>query len=281
MLHRDLRDEIFGVPGTWGFRSCPDDGLLWLDPAPLAEALAGTYEGSSTHEESSIRRSLTGRIWFALLPLFARSPVRSMRDVADAELMWLGGTRPGRLLDVGAGDGSFLSAMRRRGWEVHGVEPDPRARERALREHGVALTPGTIDDVPTEERFDAVVLDNVLEHVPDPVATLRRAWSLLRPSGRLVVLTPNAKSLGHARFGARWRGLEPPRHLFLFSRRALATAAERAGAPPTVRSTPRALPFTWIASGGGVSSLPALAWAYVHEARSDAGEELLLDAVKP
>jgi hypothetical protein len=58
---------------------------------------------------------------------------------------------------------------------------------------------------------------------------MRKCRELLKPGGRLVVTTPNARGLGHARFGASWRGLEPPRHLQIFSPPTLAECARRAG----------------------------------------------------
>jgi len=65
--------------------------------------------------------------------------------------------------------------------------------------------------------------------VYDPLETLRRCRELLVPGGRLWLQTPNVDSRGHAVFGAAWRGLEPPRHLVLFSREALADLLGRAG----------------------------------------------------
>jgi hypothetical protein len=72
-------------------------------------------------------------------------------------------------------------------------------------------------------------MSHVIEHVTDPVATLEKCKGLLRQGGRLTVTTPNARSLGHAKFGRNWRGLEPPRHLQIFSPRTLAGCAEQAG----------------------------------------------------
>ena len=58
--------------------------------------------------------------------------------------------------------------------------------------------------------FDAVTMSHVIEHVPDPVAFLDKCRRVLRPGGRLVLSTPNVRSLGHKRFRQSWRGLEPP-----------------------------------------------------------------------
>ncbi len=70
---------------------------------------------------------------------------------------------------------------------------------------------------------------HVIEHLFDPIGTLKICRRLLKPGGRLLVVTPNAASLGHAAFKAAWRGLEVPRHLFLFSRESLEICLEQAG----------------------------------------------------
>jgi SAM-dependent methyltransferase len=110
---------------------------------------------------------------------------------------------PGPVLDVGAGDGTLLDALRRRGREAVGLElvstrPDVRAAD--------------IADV--EERgFAAIVFWHSLEHLPHPSAALAGAAERLAPRGVLVVALPNAGSLQARLFGERWFALDLPRHL--------------------------------------------------------------------
>jgi SAM-dependent methyltransferase len=103
----------------------------------------------------------------------------------------------------------------------------------------------SLNDFPAAE-FDVITLSHVIEHVPDPVATLKDCASRLRKGGRLIVATPNIKSWGHRYFGEKWVGLDPPRHLMLFSPRNLAQCAERAGLRiENLRTSSRSASFVW------------------------------------
>jgi SAM-dependent methyltransferase len=151
------------------------------------------------------------------------------RADADFLAMYLPASARGRLLDVGCGHGAMLAEMARLGWSVEGVEPDEQAAATA-RARGFDVTTGTVFTAGLPARtFDAVIMSHVIEHVHHPVETLRRCGELLTAGGRLVVVTPNADSWGHRVFGPAWRGLEPPRHLHVFSREALAQTAYAAG----------------------------------------------------
>ena len=69
----------------------------------------------------------------------------------------------------------------------------------------------------------------MIEHVPDPIATLKECARLLKKGGKLVLATPNQESMSHRTFGKDWRGLEPPRHLHIFSPSSLNRALNQAG----------------------------------------------------
>jgi len=137
----------------------------------------------------------------------------------------------GRVLDVGCAAGYFLRVMRDRGWQVHGVEPSASIRRVAEEALGSeALHAGPLDDAALEpESFDLVTLWDVIEHLPDPVGTLRQAAALLRPGGRLLVETQNVGSLFARLLGRRWQHYKHAEHLWHFNRRTLAEALARAG----------------------------------------------------
>lgn len=242
-LYRGLQDHVFGVPGAWDLDRCPDCGLVWLShQTPPPEH--GGYRAYYTHGVESptappVRRRLRRQLFHAGFEYGETKPglvarlavrVRPLRDLVGRTVLWLPADARGRLLDVGCGNGMFIARMKELGWEAVGLDPDPEAVEVAHRAFGVEAHVGRVENTALPEAsFDAVTLSHVIEHLPDPVATLRACARLLRPGGRLIALTPNPLGLACRWFGPDWRGWEPPRHLFVFTPTALRTCADRAG----------------------------------------------------
>ncbi len=135
----------------------------------------------------------------------------------------------GRLLDVGCGPGRLLQELREQGWDVQGVDFSSTAVSRAQRvglnvRQGDLLTVGFDDNC-----FDVVLFSHSLEHVFDPVATLREARRILKPGGRLLLFLPNAGSAEAALFGQWWVAWDPPRHLFHFDKGSVTRLLDKAG----------------------------------------------------
>ena len=152
----------------------------------------------------------------------------------DREIRHLPAKTGGTLLDVGCGSGAFLAQMAALGWRTQGIDPDPAAVASA-REAGLHVRQATLADLDTGQHagsFDAITLSHVIEHLHDPGGDLRRIERLLRSGGLLWIATPNLEALGLRRFGAAWLGLDPPRHLVLFTRASLEQLVRHAGLEP-------------------------------------------------
>ena len=254
VLYAGQRDRLFGAEGTWTLKRCSNRQcrLLWLDPMPRQEEIWKAYANYYTHAPQSgtngagglkgVYRRIKRGYWAdkygyacngssygkkALGKLLYLLPLR--RSGADVEVRFLDAAPGGRLLDVGCGSGDWLLLMRELGWQVEGVDFDEAAVKVAW-ERGIAVKSGAIEHQGyASESFDAVTLSHVIEHVPDPLATLVECRRVLKPSGRLVLFTPNGNSLGHRLFRSEWRGLEPPRHLHVLSPGAMLALLAKAG----------------------------------------------------
>jgi SAM-dependent methyltransferase len=117
---------------------------------------------------------------------------------------------PGALLDVGAGTGIFMHLARERGWRPEGVDICPLAAEKAQREFGLKITVGPFEQHHFDGRcFDAATLLDVLEHVHDPLAALKRVRDVLRPGGAVYIAVPNQRCLLTTLVGAYARAGGP------------------------------------------------------------------------
>ena len=112
---------------------------------------------------------------------------------------------------------------------AEGVDFDPAAVRNA-KGKGLQVHLGKLEtqEYP-DNHFDAITMSHVIEHVHNPLQLLHECYRILKPGGRLVVATPNCESWGHKIFKRNWRGLEPPRHLYLFSMMSLNKAVDIAG----------------------------------------------------
>lgn len=153
------------------------------------------------------------------------------RDYANTRAL-LGRLHPrrGTLLEIGSSTGSLLQTFRDDGWRVLGVEPDRNAARYATTKLGIETINSILERAKvSDQSVDVVVLLHVIEHVPDPVATLREIYRVLRPGGHLIVETPRYDTLMFRLLGKRERSLSCDGHIFFFTIDSLRRAYEKAG----------------------------------------------------
>lgn len=220
--HFAATTDKFGAYGT--VRECLDCGLVYTCPRPAPGALLSGYEDNEDSDYDSERdsRSMNAHLSLAMI----------RRHVPG-----------GRLLEIGCANGFFLNAARM-SYETVGVEPSRAASEYARSKLRLDVPAATMADARfPDASFDVVALIDVIEHVPDPLSTLREAARVTRPGGVLYLVTPDVESLSARVLRGRWWGLRPA-HIFYFSPRTLAAMLEKAGFRPVeTRSYGRI--FSW------------------------------------
>lgn len=141
---------------------------------------------------------------------------------------------PARLLDVGCAYGYFVELALRAGYDAYGIDPSSHAAAKAKARLNGRIEEETIGSVkfPADRRFDVVTLLDVVEHLSDPRADLRRATELLAPEGRILIATGDTESMSAKLLGRRWTFYTPPQHLFFFNKATMIELLDQSGLTP-------------------------------------------------
>ena len=219
----DVGDRLFATTARrFQVVRCPACTLEFQAPALSREEIAAAYPSGywvGPAEDGGFSRATEAYRRFVL-----RDHVRFVRRVVEerkARGAWRG------LLDVGCGDGSFLTALQARpatglDWSVEAL--------RAVRARGFPGVRGGLEETPFQPgAFSVVTMFHYLEHVCPAAPVLAAVRGLLAPDGRLVVQVPNADCWQRALVRSRWAGYDPPRHLVHYATATLRRTLEQNG----------------------------------------------------
>jgi len=200
-------------------RRCNDCGMGWTaDPPPEEEA--GNYYLSEEYISHSDRKQSIADYIYHLARSFMLS--RKRRLVVSAV-----GKKTGSLVDIGSGTGYFAAFMKKRGWQVTGIEISDNAREYSVARFAIrAVTPAEIREMPPGSA-DCITFWHVLEHLYDPDMWMGEVNRILRDDGRCIIALPNFASADSTWFRNRWAALDVPRHLWHFTPAAFVRFAGR------------------------------------------------------
>jgi len=132
------------------------------------------------------------------------------------------------MFEVGCATGFFIDLARQRGWQTEGIDISEYAVKKA-REKGLMATTTTLESYQSAKKFDVVAMQDLIEHVKDPVDVISRAKNLLAENGLLLFTTPDAGSLWARIWNKKWHAFVPPQHLFYFSAKSLGSILKKNG----------------------------------------------------
>lgn len=134
----------------------------------------------------------------------------------------------GSLLEIGCGYGFLLDEAKP--YFDHRVGIDFSSAVASARERADRVYQGDLDTIPSDERFDCIILVSVIEHVHRPVEYLEKLRHRLRPGGKVVVATPNVDSIFRRLLGLRWPAFQViPEHVAFYNRFTLSALMSKAG----------------------------------------------------
>jgi SAM-dependent methyltransferase len=197
---------------------CASCGLVFVDPAPRPEALIALYDEGYWEDPAKV-----GYDGYRAAELRKRHHYRGLLRQIEAIVP------PGEMIEIGSAYGYFLDEARARGWRVRGVEPSTHAAQQARDQFGLEIFVAPFTELPFEpDSCDAIVLWDVIEHLPNPRETVERASACLRAGGALAISTGDIRSLSARLHGADWSLLTPPWHQYYFSKKTIQRMLEHA-----------------------------------------------------
>ncbi len=217
-------DDRYGQAHIFNLASCKNCRHLATAPR-LSEsdlpALYGTYYPRKAINAAQV----------------AQEAAKILKPQAALRRWWNGTDNQGQysvragqsMLDVGCGSGCSLLEAQALGAKAFGIEADPNVRPIA-QALGLSIHFGSLQDEPFPgQRFDLIVMNQVIEHLPDPDQALRQLAQRLAPEGRLFLVMPNTESIWKRLSGTRWINWHIPYHQHHFNQRNFIRMAQACG----------------------------------------------------
>lgn len=183
--------------------------MLITHPQPNLDVLGKYYESADYISHTDSKRSLFEKAYHFVKGIALKNKLNLINSLQPNK---------GRILDIGAGTGEFLSVAKQNGWETIGVEPSDKAKQIAINK-GVSF----VESIAQLEgsSFDVITMWHVLEHVPDLDHQIKELKRLLKPTGSLIIAVPNFKSFDAQFYGKFWAAYDVPIHFWHFSKTAI------------------------------------------------------------
>jgi 2-polyprenyl-3-methyl-5-hydroxy-6-metoxy-1,4-benzoquinol methylase len=189
--------------------------MLITFPQPNLDNLGKYYESEDYISHTDNQRSLFEKLYHFIKNIALKNKLNLINSHQPNK---------GRILDIGAGTGDFLSVAKKDGWQTIGVEPSTKAKSIAINK-GVSFVELTTEL--ENNSFDVISMWHVLEHVPDLDKQIKELKRLLKPTGTLIIAVPNFKSFDAKYYGKFWAAFDVPIHFWHFSKTAIKLLFEK------------------------------------------------------
>ena len=205
-------ENLVGLPVV----RCRECNLIYVGRQPAMADLQTRYDGYMAHERS-------GQDWVEWMD--ERAARLDEWGIGEFERV-LGPDR--RVLELGCAEGYELVVFKQRGWRVRGYDVNARAVDHAANVFGLDVDQCGFGPLPEPDNaFDLAALFHTIEHVPDAQQTVHEICRVLKPGGRMLIVTPCADTIVSRSVGDVW--FSDPDHMFFFSQNTIQTLLENNG----------------------------------------------------
>ncbi len=208
-----LKDWEYETCSPIDLYQCSNCGLIYQKPLPKLNDISSFYP-------SEYRNYLPigSGVFSQLKKIKFRNQAKKLTKFFNKD---------SKILEIGYGNGELLMAFKDLGYQnLYGCDFSSAAAAR-LMDNGVQVKIANVEqEIPFAEKFDIILLNNVIEHFLDPIAVMKNCYAKLNPSGQIILFTPNTKAIEFAIFGKYWAGLHIPRHIHLFNKQNLQLIAD-------------------------------------------------------
>ena len=199
---------------------CSNCSLRFTQDVPDQNSIGAYYQSADYISHTNTSRGMVNQLY---------QKVRNYTLEQKAGLIIRNTVKQGRILDLGAGVGAFLQTMKKKGWDITGIEPDDGARAQAKKDFEIDLSEAGLLWNLQAGSFDAITLWHVLEHVHELHPYIEQLKKLLKPGGKIFIAVPNYQSLDHSIYKLFWAAYDVPRHLYHFAPKSIKTLVEQHG----------------------------------------------------
>ena len=179
--------------------------MLITHPQPSLEKLPSYYESVDYISHTDGNKSLFEKTYQFVKSIALKNKLKLINSQSSK----------GRILDIGAGVGDFLSVCKSDGWQTIGIEPSDKAKAIAINK-GVSFVEN-LSELESNS-FDVITMWHVLEHVPDLENQIKELKRLIKPTGTVIIAVPNFKSYDASYYSNFWAAYDVPIHLWHFSK---------------------------------------------------------------